>query len=110
MGEKSTVSVGKANGIDFVNYNSMVGENNSPVELNSKTYDGFYVSYNNYDIAIYGDVTTALVLGQMQKFYILTGNHSAQYKELIGQGFEKCLEYYKENINQSHKYSDEIEF
>ena len=109
MREKSTVSIGKANGIEFVQYNSIVGENDSSVELNGKVYDGFYVSYNNYDRAIYGDVTTALVLGQMQKFYILNGNHSEQYKELIGQGFFKCLEYFKANINQANQFSDKIE-
>jgi hypothetical protein len=109
MRERSTVSVGNANGIPFVQYNSMVGQNDSPVELNGKVYDGFYVSYNNYDRAIYGDVTTALVLGQMQKFYILTGNHCEQYKELINQGFFKCFDYFKANINQVHRYSDEIE-
>jgi hypothetical protein len=91
---------------EFIQYNSIVGKNDSPVKLNGKVYDGFYVSYNSYDRAIYGDVTTALVLGQMQKFYILTGNHSEQYKELINKGFSKCLDYFKANINQAHRYSD----
>ncbi|MDF2841785.1 MAG: pPPM1a [Herbinix sp.] len=108
MRERSTVNLGKAEGLEFVQYNSIVGKNDSSVELNGKVYDGFYVSNNNYDRAIYGDVTTALVLGQMQKFYILTGNHCEQYKELINQGFSKCFEYFKANINQAHKFSDEI--
>lgn len=108
MTEQTTVSLGKVNGMEFVQYNSIVGNNGSPVELDGKVYDGFYVSYNNYDIAIYGDVTTALVLGQMQKFYILTGNHSNQYKELINQGFFKCLDCFKSNINQAHIYSDKV--
>ncbi|SHJ57609.1 hypothetical protein SAMN02745136_00432 [Anaerocolumna jejuensis DSM 15929] len=110
MREISTVNVGNANGIPFAQYNSIVGENNSPIEVNGKVYDGFYVSYNNYDRAIYGDVTTALVLGQMQKFYILTGNHCEQYEELINQGFFRCLEYFKANINQAHNYSDRMDF
>lgn len=108
MREISKVNVGSANGFPFVQYNSIVGENDSPVEYNGKGYEGFYVSYNNYDRAIYGDVTTALVLGQMQKFYILTGNHCEQYKELINQGFIRCLEYFKANITQAHNNSDKI--
>lgn len=108
MSEKSTVSSAEANGIKFNVYNSVVGENNSPLEYNGEVYDGFYVSYNNYDKHLYGDVTTALVLGQMQKFFILTGNHTKQYNKLIQYGFEKCLDYYKENIHLSHKYSDSI--
>ena len=108
MSAKSTVSLGKVNDMGFVQYNSIVGNNDSTVEFDGKIYDGFYVSYNNYDIAIYGDVTTALVLGQMQKFYILTGNHSKQYKELINQGFFKCFNYFKSNLNQAYIYSDKV--
>ena len=108
MREQTTVCIGRANGMEFVQYNSIVGDNGLPVELDGKVYDGFYVSFNNYDIAIYGDVTTALVLGQMQKFYILTGNHSKQYKKLISQGFFKCLDYFKANINQAHINSDKV--
>lgn len=109
MKEKSTINLNRANGIEFIQYNSVVGENNSLIEFDNKAYDGFYVSYNNYDKNIYGDATTALVLGQMQKFYILNGNHCEEYKELINQGFSKCIEYYKKNIKQSNKYSDKIQ-
>jgi len=108
MVEQTTISLGKANGVESYYTNSMVGEDDSQIELDGQVYDGFYVSYNNYDIAIYGDVTTALVLGQMQKFYVLTGNHSTQYKELINQGFFKCLDYFKSNIDQAHIYSDKV--
>lgn len=108
MKEKSTVNIGRAGGNEFIQYNHIVGEDDSLIELNGKLYEGFYVSYNNHEIDLYGDVTTALVLGQMEKFYILTGNHCEQYEELIGQGFFECLEYYKENINQAHKFSDKI--
>ena len=45
--------------------------------------DGFFVSYNSRDAAIYGADTTALVVGQMQKFYILDGDHRLQYAPLI---------------------------
>jgi hypothetical protein len=93
------------NGI--IEYNLVSEENNLPVEVDSKTYGGFYISYN-YSHRDYGCVTTALVLGQMQKFYILKGDHRKQYAEIFKQGFDKCLDYYKDNIADSHKFSDKI--
>lgn len=94
------------NGI--VEYNSVIEGNNSPIEMDSKTYEGFYVSFNNYDTDIYGCKTTALVLGQMQKFYILNGDHRKQYAEIIEQGFHACLFYFKDNIDNANKYSDKL--
>jgi hypothetical protein len=70
--------------------------------------DGFYVSYNSHDVGIYGCATTALVLGQMQKFYILKGDHRGQYADLISRGFDACLEYYKANIMDAHRASDQL--
>ncbi|PGK51869.1 hypothetical protein CN918_29190 [Priestia megaterium] len=92
----------------FVEYNSVIAENKSPIELDAKVYDGFYISYNARDVAIYGSKTTALVLGQMQKFYILNGDHRKQYAELINQGFHKCLSYYKDNIHNANKNSESL--
>ncbi|MGG4105197.1 hypothetical protein AAXB25_14870 [Paenibacillus lautus] len=88
--------------------NQVIEGNDSPIEMDSKTYEGFYVSYNTYDRVYYGSDTTALVLGQMQKFFILNGDHRKQYEEIVEQGFEKCLSYYKENIHKSNKYSDTL--
>lgn len=102
----SSISVSYYNGIPIVNYNSIIGENPAQIEVDGKIYDGFYVSYNSYDIAIYGDITTALVLGQMQKFYILNGDHREEYKKIIGDGFEKCMEYFLKNISQINKNSE----
>lgn len=76
------------------------------IEWNGKTYEGFYVSYNNCDIAEYGDVTTALVLGQMQRFYILNGNHLDAYKQLIDKGFGACYEYFMQHESQINTLSD----
>lgn len=104
--EKSTVRLKNFNGIPIVSYNSVIIHNSSRVVVDGKTYDGFYVSYNHHDIATYGDVTTALVLGQMQKFYILNGNHSEAYKKLEKAGFLKCMDYFKQHISQINKYSD----
>ncbi|MFZ3481646.1 hypothetical protein [Sphingomonas sp. 3-13AW] len=70
--------------------------------------DGFYISYNDHDHAIYGSDTTALVVGQMDRFYILTGDHRAAYDQLIEQGLEACLTYYQANPALVHKYSDPL--
>ena len=70
--------------------------------------DGFYVSYNDHDTAIYGSVTTALVLGQMEKFYVLNGDHRAMYSKLIAHGFDACLGYFEANIGEINKYSEKI--
>ena len=68
--------------------------------------DTFYISYNNHDINIYGGVTTALVLGQMERFYILLGDHRLAYSKLINKGFRACKLYFKENDRYRSKYSD----
>lgn len=104
--EKSTVSTHTVNGIPIVNYNSIIGERNCEVEFEGRLYEGFYVSYNNHDTNIYGDVTTALVLGQMEKFFILNGNHTKEYEKLIDCGFSGCMEYFKNHIEQINKLSD----
>lgn len=70
--------------------------------------EGFYVSYNDHDLGIYGCDTTALVWGQMQKFYILKGDHRAQYAPFIGRGFDACLAYYKANLQDAHDHSDPL--
>lgn len=106
---KSTVSINIINSTPIISYNSIIGENTSKVEVEGNTYNGFYISYNNHDIDIYGDVTTALVVGQMEKFYILNGDHSEKYKKLIKEGFEKCFEYYKDNIKYTNRHSDKIQ-
>lgn len=71
--------------------------------------DGFYVSYNAHDTAIYGSDTTALVFGQMQRFFILAGDHRAQYAELIPGGFGACLDYFKAHPDLAHERSDSVD-
>ncbi|MDU8350777.1 hypothetical protein RYA05_02595 [Pseudomonas syringae pv. actinidiae] len=68
----------------------------------------FYVSHNDHDISIYGCETTALVVGQMQAFYVLNGDHREAYKALIANGFDACLDYFKANIEHANKHSDRI--
>ncbi|QNR70503.1 hypothetical protein IAQ67_28550 (plasmid) [Paenibacillus peoriae] len=92
------------------NLNTVIDGNDLPILMNGKTYKGFYVSYSNYskDVAVYGSDTTALVLGQMELFFVLNGDHRKQYKEFITQGFDKCLLYFKENMHDMNKYSDKL--
>lgn len=68
--------------------------------------NGFYVSYNSYDLSIYGSDTTALVDNDMTKFFILNGDHQKEYKDLINQGFNQCYEYFLAHIDQINRYSN----
>ena len=70
--------------------------------------DGFYVSYNIVDSRIYGSDTTALVIGQMQHFYILNGDHRDAYRPLIAQGLQSCLNYFASQSDQISKFSEKI--
>lgn len=70
--------------------------------------EGFYISYNNYDINIYGCDTTALVKGQMERFYILNGDHRAQYQPLIAKGFDACLKYFCDHWHDVNGLSDKL--
>lgn len=69
--------------------------------------EGFYLSFNK-STRDYGCVTTALVVGNMEKFLILAGDHREQYAALVNKGFDACLEYFKAHIDEAHKYSDKI--
>lgn len=68
----------------------------------------FYVSYNDTDKQIFGDVTTALVDNNQTKFLILNGNHTKQYDEILsnGGGYPECVEYFKNHISMKSKFSD----
>jgi len=68
--------------------------------------DGFYISYNDHDLSIYGCDTTALVIGQMERFFILNGDHRSAYAGLIGQGLDACLAYFEANPEARNKRSD----
>lgn len=64
---------------------------------------GFYISYNAHDTGIYGCDTTAIVIGDMEKFYILNGNH---FEALKDRSLEYCLEYFELNVTQANKRSE----
>lgn len=74
-----------------------------------QTNDDFYISYNDRDTRIYGDVTTAIVVGECDKFYILKGDHRDRLAELSQQGLDACLEYYRANPELQHKFSDKLD-
>ncbi len=68
--------------------------------------DGYYISYNDHDIDTYGCETTALVIGQMEGFLILNGDHREAYSALIPLGFDACLAYFMTNVEQANKRSE----
>lgn len=68
--------------------------------------DGFYLSYNNLDVSLYGDVTTALVIGQMERFYILNGDHRDAYQARVSMGLASCLDYFIATSAQINFRSD----
>lgn len=67
---------------------------------------GYYISYNNEAINIYGDITTAIVTDNMDCFLILAGNHVKELKSL--NNYYECKEYFKANIHLKVKQSDNI--
>lgn len=88
---------------------SVLGANiRVPNQIMTPAADGFYVSFNDSDTAIYGDVTTALVIGQMERFLILNGDHRKAYAELSGKGagIDAYVTYFLENQSQLNKHSD----
>lgn len=86
-----------AGGIPLVTPNTITAQNTD-----------FYISYNDRDRHIYGDVTTALVSENPIKFLILNGNHTEQYAKIISNGgdYEDCVQYFRENESLKAKYSE----
>lgn len=88
-------------------HNRILMHSDEVVEYKGKTYNGFYVSYNDYDRVFYGGVITALVLGQMEVFLILNGNHAMQYIGLEGKPFSAYYDYYISNKEYRNDYSSD---
>lgn len=105
---ESTLHIKNINGLSILCPNLIIYHNDDTTIYNKEEYNGYYISYNSYDIDIYGADTTALVLGQMQKFFILNGDHCGNYKKLAHLGFSKCFDYYKKHIQESNLFSDKI--
>lgn len=64
----------------------------------------FYTSYNDVDVGIYGNVTTAVVTGQMEHFYILNGDHRKAYAAM--KSLDECMNYFIANIDQINFMSE----
>lgn len=78
-----------------------------PIDIPNSVYSNstdYFISYNDRDRRIYGDVTTAIVKGNHEAFYILLGDHRKEYFQR--DTFEKCLEYFNNNPNLISRYSD----
>ncbi len=73
----------------------------------------WYISYNNR-VWDYGCDTTALVLGQMEYFLILNGDHREEFNKIIelhclGQSrLKRCLDYVRNNKDKLNPQSDPI--
>ncbi|MGX1195806.1 hypothetical protein [Metabacillus sp. SLBN-84] len=76
----------------------------------SNEEEQYYISYNP-SIRDYGVDTTALVItigdNERQVFYILKGNHSAQYEDC--KDLKECIHYFVSNKELMHKFSDAFE-
>jgi hypothetical protein len=64
---------------------------------------GYYVSYNNYDRAIYGADTTAIRIDKSGAFLILNGDHR---NNLRGLSLEDACEYFHSNSDKKNFRSD----
>ena len=103
--DMSTVSTQIINGLPVTTYNVVPIEILEKVKYKGKIYNGFYISYNNYDVDIYGSDTTALVLGQMEEFLILNGDHIEGYRKLSGLPFSEYLNYFRKNEKYMNKFT-----
>jgi hypothetical protein len=69
-------------------------------------FDGYYISYCSSGIQF---DTTAIVLGQMERFYILDGDHSNELEALSREGgVQACIKYFYDHIEQASRYSEHL--
>lgn len=80
--------------------------NGSLISVPNKVYDndGYYVSYNNYDINIYGSDTTAIVIDKSSSFLILNGDHRESLK---GLSLNEVCDYFHRNAHLKNKRSND---
>jgi hypothetical protein len=71
-----------------------------------ETKAGYYVSYNNYDVGIYGSDTTAIVVDRSSAFLILNGDHREQ---LRGLSLKDACAYFHANSDNKNKRSNDHE-
>jgi hypothetical protein len=63
----------------------------------------YYVSYNNYDISLYGSDTTAIVIEKSGAFLILNGDHREALKNM---SLEQACNYFHSNPTLKNSKSD----
>lgn len=67
----------------------------------NKEYEGFYLSYSS------NNDTTAVVLGNCERFKVLDGNHFDKcIEEYEKYGFLGLYQYFLDNIDSVSKYSE----
>lgn len=72
----------------------------------TESYQKHYLSYNVGDAILFGSDTTAIVVGQMERFYVLDGNHMEQLK---GKTLSECMSYFQENKKLKSKFSHDYD-
>lgn len=90
---------------------ALVTNRTDEVETGSKHW---YISFNSSS-RDYGCETTALVLGQMEYFLILKGDHREGFQQAIDDDkksfrtrLSRCLDYVRQNKDKLHDYSDPL--
>ena len=73
-----------------------------PNFITHETQD-YYVSYNNYDLKIYGSDTTAIVIGKTGAFLILNGDHR---EALRGMSLSEACDYFHSKPDSKNHKSD----
>lgn len=75
----------------------------------------WYISYNsNTSVQLYGCKTTALVLGQMEYFLVLNGDHREAFRKVIASAngqrsrLDLCLAYVRDNQGKLSHRSDAV--
>lgn len=107
---RSTIGVDVSHGVSLLTHDIVIFQKEDEIQYGGKVYDGWYISYNNHDYDTYGCDTTAIVLGQMQKFFILNGDHCEKLLDAVKvkDPLESALAYFKSCKDEVSKFSGDI--
>jgi len=76
-------------------------------------FKGFYISYNPNvgmnPLCWRGDTDEETAICTGGKFYILNGDHRAEYEKLAPKGLKACLEYFKAHPELKSSWSNPLE-
>lgn len=106
----STVRARTLGGVPVLTPNIVVAQRDEEVCVGGKVYGGWYVSYNNCDTGVYGCDTTAIVIGQMEKFLVLNGNHCEPILEAMKtpNPLTSAIAYFRSHKEEWSKFSDRL--